>query len=217
MELLMRRIIFILMTLVLTLLLDPGCAKEKWKVTCIEPQDDRSSIAASQPTTTQSAEPLNGEFVDEMDFFDCMLKKPRCTVGEAIRAVCLFVNTTDPGKNFDERYEFLLQRQIVRPAWKLEHGQWVDRGTLAYMLAKAGGIKGGINLRLFGSMGLGDRRYAYREMIYYNLMESGCDYQYVTGPELITVTGNVDRFVQERGNYSAGRETQLGERTQYQP
>jgi hypothetical protein len=211
----MRRTFFIVLS-VLTFLVVTGCTEQKWNVAPLAPSGTPINTAEN-PAQTQPAEPLNGELVDEMDFFDTMLKKHRCTIGEAVRGVCLLVNGSDPGKTFDERYEFLLQRQIVRPAWNLKSDDWIDRGTLAYMLIKAGGIKGGVNLRLLGSLGLGDRRYAYRELIYLNLMETGCDYQYLTGPELITVTGNVDRFIQDRGNYSAGRETQLGNRTQYQP
>jgi hypothetical protein len=209
----MRSIIFITI-LALTLLITASCAKDEWRVACVDRPD---KVSMTQPTTTQAGKSLNGELVDEMDFFDTMLQKDRCTIGEAVRAICLLVNGSDPGQTFDERYEFLLQRGIVRQAWNLKSSEWIDRGTLAYMLIKAGGIKGGVNFRLFGSRGFGDRRYAYREMIYYNLMESGCDYQYITGPELITATGNVDRFIQDRGTSSAGRETQLGDRSQYQP
>jgi hypothetical protein len=150
-----------------------------------------------------------------MDFLECMTHKTRCTAADAVRAVGLMMNGSDAGKNYDERYQFLLKNGIVRESWHLKPDQWIDRGTLAYMLLKAGKINSGLNCAISNSLGFGERRYAYREMLYHNLMEEGCDYQYVSGPELVTTTGKVDRYIQEGGAYSANQETDLGQRTQY--
>ncbi len=153
---------------------------------------------------------------DELDFIDCMVHKPKCTVADAVRAVCMLEAGEDVGTNYQQRYEYLRERGIIRDSWHLVAEQWIDRGTLAYMLLKAAGIKGGINMFLFASWGLGDRRYAYREMLYHELMEEGVSYNYVSGPELITAIGNVDRYMQMIGKYSPQEEITLGNRSQYE-
>jgi len=171
-----------------------------------------------QPTvtlTTREAPPaatadVDCQTVDELDFLDCMVRKTKCTVADAARAVAIVATGGDVGKNYEERYEYLVDRGIMRPEWKLDPDQWIDRGTLAYMLLKAAQIPGGVNMALFGSRGLGDRRYAYREMQYLELMQEGVDYNYVSGPELVTTVGKVDRYMQEHGKCAAPRETDLG-------
>jgi hypothetical protein len=188
-----------------------GCAKSKYTVT-YTPQT--LSTRSTQPAMTQPVD-VDCQSVDEMDFLECMTRKTRCSFADAVRAVGLLMNGSDVGKTYEERYQYLLKIGVVREAWRLKPDQWVDRGTIAYMLLKAGKIQGGINLAIFGSLGFGDRHYAYREMLYHNLMEGGCDYQYISGPELVTAAGNVDRFGQEYGDYSATHETALGEKPQY--
>lgn len=69
---------------------------------------------------------------------------------------------------------------------------------------------------LFGSWGLGERRYAYRELLYRNLVQEGVDYGYVSGPELIATLGKVDNFMLETGRYTPENEVQLGEKPQNQ-
>jgi hypothetical protein len=103
---------------------------------------------------------------------------------------------------------------MLRPNWELTPDQWIDRGTLAYMFLKAAKMKGGVNMNVFGSLGLGDRRYAYREMLYYELMETGVDYCYVSGPELVTAIGKVNRFIQEHEEDSPADATNLGNNSQ---
>jgi hypothetical protein len=166
--------------------------------------------------TTRAAEPaqtqeVDCQKVDEMDFLDCMARKTKCTVADAVRAVCMLVTGGDVGKTYEERYQYLADRGIIRPAWKLRPDQWINRGTLGYMLYKTAQVRGGVNMALFGSWGLGDRRYAYREMKYLELMQDGVDYNYVSGPELVTAMGKVDRFMQEHGKCAAPASTDLGE------
>jgi hypothetical protein len=177
----------------------------------------RAAITTTQEATaTAPAEP-DCQVVDEMDFLDCMVKKIKCTVADAARATCMLATGGDIGKNYPDRYQYMLDCGLVRKEWKLQPDQWIDRGTLAYMFLKAAGMKGGINMHLFGSWGLGDRRYAYREMRYYELMDEGVDYCCVSGPELVTALGKVDRFCQDRGKYSPTEETNLGQSTHSKP
>ncbi len=154
---------------------------------------------------------------DEVEFIDQMTRKSKCTVADAVRAVCILVNGKDIGNSYEERYNFLKNKGIVREQWVLNPDDWIDKGTLAYMLCKAAGIKGGINMRVFGELlGIGDRRYAYRELVYRELIESdGVDYNYVSGPELVTITGKVDRYMEDTGKYHPKVKVELGKEPQH--
>jgi len=178
-----------------------GCASQHATVT-------------TQPVATQPAR-VDCQTVDPMDFLDCMVRKTKCTVADACRAVCLLAAGEDVGKNYDDRYQYLVDHGMIRENWKLQPDQWIDRGTLAYMFLQAAKMKGGVNMHIFGSWGLGDRRYAYREMLYYDLMQAGVDYCYVSGPELVTAMGKVDNFIQEHEQNSPAEATDLGDSSQY--
>ena len=195
------------MTCILTSIILCGCSQKNMP----SPSVIASEAKQSQVVTTN--ESVDCQSVDEMDFLDCMVRKPKCTVADAVRAIGIFVAGEDPGKNYDQRYEYLLERKIVRTAWKLNPDQWIDRGTLAYMMLKSADIKGGINMLLLGSNGLGDRRYAYREMMYLNLMQEGVDYNFVSGPELVTAIGKLDDYV--RKHQKTPQETNLGKTEEY--
>ena len=56
-----------------------------------------------------------------------------------------------------------------------------------------------LNLRLFGTLGLGDRRYAVRELVYLDLMPPGAPYRYMTGSELVDLMAEADRYMAGHG------------------
>ena len=149
---------------------------------------------------------------ETLDFIDCMAGQPHCTFAQAVRGVAMSIHGTDPAKTFEGQYQFLLERGVVNPGWELGAGQQIDRGTLSYMLYKAMGLKGGVNMLVFGSWGLGDRRFAYRELLYRKLVEGDVDYALVSGPELISTLGKVDDFMSRSGRYAPGEKVQLGEK-----
>ncbi|MFA5864885.1 MAG: hypothetical protein WC975_09380 [Phycisphaerae bacterium] len=198
----------------LSLVIICGCSEKAGKTVHQENPLPHGRGSFTVDTTVEIKE-QDCQTVDEMDFLDCMVKKTKCSVADAVRAVGILTAGSDVGKDYDARYQYLVEHDIVRPNWNLEPDQWIDRGTLAYMLIKAANIKGGVNMLLFGSNGLGDRRYAYREMMYRELMPGGVDYNYVSGPELVTTVGKVDRYIQERQKDSPEKETQLGESAQH--
>jgi len=152
---------------------------------------------------------------NEMDFLDYMVRRPKCTFAHAVKAVTIFLDGAQGAATYEQQYQFLVDRHVVRPQWNMLPLQWVDRGTIAYMLYQAMDLTGGVNMTLFGSWGLGDRRFAYREMRYRKLVEAGVDYNYVSGPELVTLLGKVDSYMRDTGRYGAEDKVKLGEKTQY--
>jgi hypothetical protein len=107
----------------------------------------------------------------------------------------------DGSKNFDERKEKLESRGIARAAWNLQPDNVVDAGSVSFMVCQICKIRGGINANLFGSWGLGDRRYALRELVYREMITEGVDYEYMTGAALYGVMRDADELMAKRKLY----------------
>lgn len=182
-----------------------------------ERQKEISTTRTEEKKPAQGKIQSNKEAEDEIEFFDRLTRQPKCTVADAIRAVCILAEGKDIGRSFSERYNYLKNKGIVKDKWQLRPDDMIDRGSLAYMLCKIAGIKGGIDMFIFGKiLQIGERRYAYRELVYRRLMDNKkVDYSYVSGPELTTIIGKVDRFMEESGKYHPPVKIELGKETQY--
>lgn len=143
-----------------------------------------------------------GEQAEEGDFLhDHLPRQPVVTVAEAYRAMLLLADGEDHAASFSEREESLLARKIVRSAWKLERDAAIDRGSVGYMVARILQIRGGVNREILGGLGIGDRRYAVRELMYLDIMPSGATYRYISGAELVDVMGRADKYMAEHKLY----------------
>lgn len=127
--------------------------------------------------------------------------QPMVTVGEAYRAMVLLAEGEDAYDSFEARQVALEERQIVRPQWELKRAEPVDKGTVAYMVMRILKLRGGVNMLLFGNLGLGDRRYALRELAYQGLMEATPTYRFITGGELVNLMLKADRYMADHGMY----------------
>jgi hypothetical protein len=127
--------------------------------------------------------------------------QPMVTVGEAYRAMVLLAEGEDAYDSFEAREVALEERQIVRRQWELKRAEPVDKGTVAYMVMRILKLRGGVNMLLFGNLGLGDRRYALRELAYQGLMEATPTYRFITGGELVNLMLKADRYMADHGMY----------------
>lgn len=134
------------------------------------------------------------------------------TVDEAYRAMLILADGRDTSENFQQRRQKLENRGIARTAWHLHPRDVVDAGSLAYMVCRICQIRGGINLRLFGAAGLGDRRYALRELVSRKMMQDVVDYQFVTGAAMFAVLRKADALMEKKGLY-ASRGIDLSDKT----
>jgi hypothetical protein len=123
------------------------------------------------------------------------------TVDEAYRAMLILADGQDGSKNFEERKEKLESRGIARAAWNLQPDNVVDAGSVSFMVCQICKIRGGINANLFGSWGLGDRRYALRELVYREMIVEGVDYEYMTGAALYGLMRDADELMAKRKLY----------------
>jgi len=125
------------------------------------------------------------------------------TVDEAYRAMLILADGEDPSADFEQRRATLEGRGIARAAWHLQPDHVVDAGSVAYMVCRICKINGGINMRLFGANGLGDRRYALRELIAREMIQDVVDYQFMTGTAMFAVLRRADTLMQEKGLYES--------------
>jgi hypothetical protein len=128
--------------------------------------------------------------------------QPMVTVAEAYRATLMLAEGDDNYTDFEARRQALESRGVARAEWNLRPEASIDRGSVAYMVCQVMKVRGGINYNLFGRLaGIGDRRYAVRELAYLEIMTPAAPYRYITGGELVDVLAKADRYMAEHGMY----------------
>ncbi len=153
-------------------------------------------VGASLPLWAQQASPPAGQEKPKEGraaYVRRMYEKDRATFGDACRSVLGFVRGEPAEGDFAANEKDLLARSIVEENWGGDSGP-LTKGTLAFMLCKALGIKGGFTMSILGA----SRRYALREAIYLGLMPRGSPGQFVSGRELIDVITNAEIY-KEKG------------------
>ena len=131
------------------------------------------------------------------DFLRRLYEKDRAGFGDACRLAVGLAN--DAPAEGDAR-KAAVDRGLADPAWEIAEGAPVDKGTIAYMLVKALGIKGGLTMSVFGP----SRRYAFRELVFLRIMKGGTPGEYITGRELIDVLAAAEIY-QRAGSTDAER------------
>ena len=153
-------------------------------------------------STVRNYEPeVDPNSLDSTCFLHYLSTVPVASVGEGCRAILLAADGAEDHDTYEERYAELVRRGIVRPAWNLRPDYVLDRGTLAYMAARVCRLPGGLNTHLLGSWGLGDRRYAMKDVAAAGIMPYDVPERAVRGGELLGVLGKIDEYLAEHGMY----------------
>lgn len=143
------------------------------------------------PTAQAAAEiqmpPETDDGLPEAVFLGELAAQDRVNQNDGFRAVLIWLEAAEEADNFKDRCLALADRGLIQSRWRLNPHAPLDKATLAYILYKALGLRGGVNMELFNN-----RRYALREMVYRRLMARGADYAYVSGSELIGLLGRAD-------------------------
>jgi len=141
----------------------------------------------------------------DAEFLNYLADRSLVSTDEAYRAVLILADGQDGRASFEQRESELQGRDIARSAWALGPDQAVDKGAVAFMVMQACQIKGGLNTRLLGSWGLGDRRYAFRELRFAGLLpeQAGVDHELMTGGELVGLLHKADEYMEKAGLYPA--------------
>lgn len=139
--------------------------------------------------------------LDDMGFQAYLADAPVVTVDEACRAILILADGHDKTRSWEARQALLVQRGLIRQTWALQPENIADRGTIAYMICRICRIKGGVNHLLLGTVGLGDRRYAYRELVYRGMMDSGTEWGFLTGGQMVALLSKADQYMETQGLY----------------
>jgi len=143
-----------------------------------------------------------GEKVDvDTLLHEHLQKQPMVTAAEAYRAMLILADGDESYDSFEARQTALEERGIARPQWGLSRDACIDKGSVAYMVCKILKIQGGVNFAVFGQLGIGDRRYAVRELAHMGLMSQTAPYRYITGGELVDLMLKADRYMARHGMY----------------
>lgn len=153
-------------------------------------------ILVSGCAVTRPEPKIDSATLDRDSFLSWLADQPLVSTAEAYRAMLIAATDKDPGADFAANQREAFQRQIARPEWKLQSSQAIDKATAAFMAAQIAKIPGGINLNLLGrALHVGDRRYAYREIVWEGMpWGESPPYQVITGGEFISLMTWMDEY-----------------------
>jgi hypothetical protein len=124
-------------------------------------------------------------------YFTELLAKETADLSDACRTIVLLMGMNDQFSDRQARFNFLKEEGIIPKNIDADsdHSMSLRKGVIAYMLAKTIDIKGGITLRIFGV----NQRYAFKELVYEQIMYPGNVSDIISGQELIlTLTQAAD-------------------------
>jgi hypothetical protein len=125
------------------------------------------------------------------------------TAGEAYRALLLLADGEETYNSYEARAAELERRQWIRPDWKLERDRPIDAGAVAYAVIRIVHGERGVNSLVLGGAGVGDRRYALRDLVHMGLIEQRPAYRWLTGGELLDLIGRADEYMARHKLYPA--------------
>src|ERR1700677_3043705 len=94
---------------------------------------------------------LNADDQDtQIEFWHTLATKPICANDDAMHAILLDQDGTDPNPDYPARVKALKARKLLLASFNRPANEAVTRGTIAVALYQAAGLKGGVILHLFG-------------------------------------------------------------------
>ena len=139
--------------------------------------------------SAEQAESVAGAGKDGAELAYELSQKKWCSNDEACSMVLHLAAGGDECASFEQRLEKLKGQELLPDGWELAADEPVTKGTLAYMLCQALKIDGGLLMHIVPG-----RRYAYREMVYREIMSKGSEYEPLTGPEAVGIIGRAVRM-----------------------
>ena len=145
--------------------------------------------------TPQSANPLAVELAGndleaQMAFWHQLTERKVVSNDEGFHGLLLFLESSDPAESYEGRVEILRERQMLPDGFREPPDAALSRGTMAVILARALGIKGGITMRVLGAT----PRYATRELQYLSIYPRSSPNQTFSGSEFLGIVGRAEDY-----------------------
>ena len=141
------------------------------------------------------APPVDPSTLDDTAFLHYLATVPTVTVAEGVRAVGLLAGPTPQPATFEDQRSHLERLGAIKPAWRLQPHDTLDKGTLAYMLTAICKTPRSLTEAASAVTRLGDRRYALKTCIDEGLLPYGLAHDAVTGGELISALSKAERYL----------------------
>jgi hypothetical protein len=145
------------------------------------------------PLTVPTAVPLTS---DTTEFWYQLARRPVATNDAALHALLLYLDGADPATDYESRLQTLRARGLLPAEFAANADAPLHRGILAYAVARARGLRGGLTMQLLGP----SPRYATRAMEARGLFPPGTPNQPFSGAQFVGVMGRTEDF--QRGDAS---------------
>jgi hypothetical protein len=145
--------------------------------------------------TTKVGQPLAPELAgdgveSQLEFWHALPERKAVSNDEAFHALLLFADGADPATDYAGRMQTMKERRMLPANFNESAADVARRGTIAYALARALGIKGGLTMQLFGT----SQRYAVRELQYAGLFPPSSPQQTFSGAEFLGIMGRAEDY-----------------------
>lgn len=131
----------------------------------------------------------------DIGYFREIADRKVTTINDGCKVITMFLRLDKEYPDFNSQFQMLKYKGIVPYNLEAQPDVPLRKGVLAYMVAKALGIKGGVIMRLFGV----SQRYALKECVFLDLMMEENAREIVEGKELIGVLLRMEKYQEERG------------------
>lgn len=121
--------------------------------------------------------------------FDLSQKKS-CSTDDAYRGMLFFLDGTDTSSNFQERTARLAMHKVIKENWQHNPQETITNGKVAYMLARALGVRGGVMYNLTDA----SERYSLRELGYKGIIKNRSQGKKISGAEYVGILGRADDY-----------------------
>ena len=135
-----------------------------------------------------------GQVGSDAEFLYELSEKESCSSDDAYRGMLYFIDKSDTSNNFQERTARLVMHGVVDKDWKHNPSEAMCKGKVAYMFARALGIRGGVLYNISNA----NQRYALRELIYKGIIKSGSQSSQVSGAAFVGIMGRADDYRQKQ-------------------
>jgi hypothetical protein len=151
-----------------------------------------SACARTQVDRPLGTEYPQGDAHGEMEFWHGMSEHSAITNDEALHALRILLDGSDPSASYEERVEHFVQSGDLAENFDEPADFAVQRGTVARILARALQIEGGVMMWLTD----GHPRYANRELVVLGIMPPGSELMTLDGTDFLGVISRAEDYLE---------------------